>query len=135
MSFTDMPCSWVGTAAKPQYQIGWSAWWAGQRVQVYGCTAGAWTFTEPAAALAGRRNAGGAVHFRGPSWESTEDGSLVGAKAASSAKVTGSGVFGGVTYIQRLATRGGTAPSDTRTEGATTGVRYTAEYRLFKPAN
>jgi hypothetical protein len=120
-------------------------------VQVYQCTAGAWTFVEPAATLTGRSVARGgpkrlsAVHFRGPSWESTNDGTLVEARAVANSPVTGSipelllqatktrgdGVFGRVTYIQRLATRGGVAPTGACTDGATTGVPYKAEYRFY----
>jgi len=118
-------------------------------VQVYQCAAGAWTFLEPAATLngvgrgvAGRRTA---IHFRGPSWESPNDGSLVEAKAVANSPVTGSipelllqasknrgdGVFGHVTYVQRLATRGGVAPTGACTDGATAGVPYRAEYRFY----
>jgi hypothetical protein len=123
-------------------------------VQVYQCTAGAWTFVEPAASLTGRSVAQRrpkrlvAVHFRGPSWESTGDGSLVEARAVANSPVTGSipelllqatktrgdGVFGHVTYVQRLATRGGVAPTGACTDGATIGVPYRAEYRFYTPA-
>lgn len=116
-------------------------------VQVYQCTAGAWAFVEPAAGLAGvgRDGLRTAVHFRGPSWESTGDGTLVEARAVASSPVAGSipelllqatrtrgaGDFGAVTYIQRLATSGGTAPTTACTDGATTGVPYRAEYRFY----
>jgi hypothetical protein len=124
----------------------------GKGVQVYRCAAGAWVFVEPAANLVGWTKSppsfATAVHFRGPSWESTDDGSLVEAKAIASSPVTGSipqlllqstsnrgdGVFGHVSYLQRLATRGGAAPAGTCTEGQTTGVRYAAEYRFYTPA-
>ena len=124
----------------------------GAGVQVYRCTAGAWVFVEPAANLVGwtkqPHNVATAVHFRGPSWESTDDGSLVEAKVVASSPVTGSipqlllqatnnrgdGVFGHVGYLQRLATRGGAAPAGACTDGQTTGVRYRAEYRFFTPA-
>ena len=121
-------------------------------VQVYQCAGGTWSFVEPAANLAGWAKRPGtlatAVHFRGPSWESTDDGSLVEAKAVASSPVPGSipqlllqatrnrgdGVFGHVGYVQRLSTRGGTAPTGTCTDGATTGVPYTADYRFYQPA-
>jgi hypothetical protein len=124
----------------------------GSGVQVYRCTAGAWVFVEPAANLAGWTtqppNFATAVHFRGPSWESTDDGSLVEAKVVASSPVAGSipqlllqstvnrgdGVFGHVSYLQRLATHGGTAPAGACTDGRTTGVPYRAEYRFFTPA-
>ena len=124
----------------------------GTGVQVYRCTAGAWGFVEPAANLVGwttrRPDFASAVHFRGPSWESTDDGSLVEAKVIASSPVAGSipqlllqstgnrgdGVFGHVGYVQRLATHGGAAPAGACTDGRTTGVPYRAEYRFFTPA-
>jgi len=125
---------------------------AAQGVQVYTCTAGAWVFTEPAASLIGQatgaRGLQTAVHFRGPSWESTTDGSLVTATAVANSPVTGSiaelllkaatnrgtGLFGKVSYIQRLSTTGGAAPAGSCTDGATTGVPYTAKYRFYSPS-
>jgi hypothetical protein len=125
-----------------------------QGVQVYQCMAGAWTFLEPAASLTGRvkgphrAERHTAIHFRGPSWESTNDGSLVEAKVVASSPVAGSipqlllqatrnrgdGAFGHVTYVQRLATSGGAAPTGACTDGRSTGVAYRAQYRFFVPA-
>jgi hypothetical protein len=116
---------------------------AARGVQVYQCPAGTWTFLEPAAVLGDRNPA--AVHFRGPSWESTRDGSLVTGTAVASLPVTGSipqlllqaasrrgtGIFGAVTYIQRLNTSGGAAPTTACVAGQTRGVPYTAEYRFY----
>jgi Protein of unknown function (DUF3455) len=116
-------------------------------VQIYQCAGGAWTFVEPAAQLFdGIRPA--AVHFRGPSWESTRDGSLVVGRAIANLPVDGSipqllltaaqtrgdGVFGHVTFIQRLATTGGAMPTGACTDGATQGVRYTARYLFYVAA-
>ena len=123
---------------------------AASGVQVYQCTSGAWAFVEPAASLVGRAKGSSgrsAIHFRGPSWESTNDGSLVEAKAVASSPVDGSipqlllqstrnrgdGLFGHVGYIQRLATSGGAAPTGACTEGQTDGVPYRARYRFFAP--
>ncbi|MCW6006005.1 DUF3455 domain-containing protein [Micromonospora sp. CPCC 205371] len=121
-------------------------------VQVYTCTAGAWTFTEPAAILAGKAKGHpgpqAATHFRGPSWQSTRDGSLVEARAVATSPVSGAipqlllqatrtrgdGVFGEVTYIQRLATSGGVAPTGACVDGQTSGVPYRAVYRFFTTA-
>jgi hypothetical protein len=120
-------------------------------VQIYGCTDGKWTLIEPAAELSGitlkpiKRVT--ALHFRGPSWESDEDGSLVEGTTPVSApsatpnsipqlRVTaktnrGTGIFGSVTFIQRLATVGGVAPATTCTAGDTQAVPYRAVYRFF----
>jgi hypothetical protein len=114
-----------------------------QGVQVYTCTAGTWLFREPVAQLHDQSPA--AIHFRGPSWESTRDGSLVEAETVASSPVAGSipqlllhetltrgsGVFGGVTYVQRLDTVGGVKPSSACVNGQTQGVPYTAEYRFY----
>jgi len=122
-------------------------------VQNYGCTAaGAWTLNEPAAVLTGielrpvKRVT--AIHFRGPSWQSDTDGTLVEGQnpvwapsdkpnsipqlLIQAKRTTGEGTFGGVTYVQRLATAGGVAPAGGCTEGQTKAVLYTAVYRFFK---
>jgi Protein of unknown function (DUF3455) len=122
-------------------------------VQIYGCTNGAWTLIEPAASLTGITTVAPvqrvtALHFRGPSWESDQDGSLVEGTTPVSAPsdtpnsipqllVTAKtsarpGVFGGVTFVQRLATVGGVAPAGTCAAGATTASAYRAVYRFFK---
>ncbi|MEU4221001.1 DUF3455 domain-containing protein [Actinoplanes sp. NPDC026623] len=121
-------------------------------VQVYGCTDAKWTLIEPAASLAGITlnpvRPVTALHFRGPTWESDEDGSLVEGTAPkavpsetpnsipqlliTAARTRGPGVFGDVTYVQRLSTVGGLAPATACTAGATTSVPYRAVYRFFK---
>ena len=124
-------------------------------VQIYGCAANAWTLIEPAATLTGITlkpvKKVNAIHYRGPSWQSDSDGTLVEGTAPKSApsatpnsiaqllvtaKISrGEGTFGGVTFIQRLATVGGVAPTTaTCTDGDRVSVRYTAVYRFFKKA-
>jgi len=125
------------------------ATFSGDGVQIYGCTNGAWTFIQPAATLT-RYGQPVAVHFAGPSfprWESTKDGSLVGAKKIASADQPGAvpqlllqatentggpgTQFGTVTFVQRLNTRGGLAPAGACTAGAQVGVHYTADYAFW----
>jgi hypothetical protein len=119
-----------------------------QGVQVYQCTAGAWGFLEPVAELSDRSPADATIHFRGPSWESIRDGSLVEATTIASSPVVGSipqlllqatrtrgdGIFGGVTYVQRLNTTGGVMPTTACADGQAQGVPYTAEYRFYVKA-
>jgi hypothetical protein len=130
-----------------------TAVFAARGVQVYQCTAGAWAFVEPAATLSGvswrPRGHHDVIHFRGPSWESTEDGSLVEARAVANSPVPGAipellpqstrnrgaGIFGRTAYIQRLATQGGVAPAGACVDGATSGVPYRAEYRFYSPVS
>jgi hypothetical protein len=130
-----------------------SAQFVGVGVQVYRCNAaGAWVFLEPAANLVGHATGASglqrAIHYKGPTWESTADGSLVQGTTIASSPVTGSipqlllqatanrgvGIFGSVTYINRLDTRGGAAPTSSCTSGQTIGVPYTAQYLFYVPS-
>ncbi|WP_254076123.1 DUF3455 domain-containing protein [Streptomyces sp. P3] len=127
---------------------------AAKGVQTYACSNGAWTFVEPAATLSDahdRRHRPLALHSRGPVWVSTVDGSAVNAAAVPGAsnprenavpelllKTTanrGSGLFGSVSYIQRLNTRGGVAPTASCEAGAQIGVPYSATYFFYAPAD
>jgi hypothetical protein len=73
------------------------------------------------------------------------DGSSVTAAAAANSPVPdsipqlllkstgnrGPGQLGAVTYIQRLNTTGGVSPTGACTDGATSSVRYTADYAFW----
>ena len=116
-------------------------------VQTYQCAAGAWTFLQPDAIL---RNHGVAevLHSKGPVWTSVRDGSSVTAAAQASSPVPnsvpqlllkstanrGPGLLAGVTFVQRLNTTGGVAPTGTCTDGATASVPYTADYAFWVAA-
>ncbi|MEU8655944.1 DUF3455 domain-containing protein [Actinoplanes philippinensis] len=124
-------------------------------VQIYECRSGAWTPREPAASLTGvtvrpvKRVS--ALHFRGPSWQSDQDGSLLEGdpegvvRVASEhpgsiqqlrvrAKATsGTGTFAKVTWIQRIDTVGGAAPAGA-CAGGTASAPYRAVYRFFVAA-
>jgi hypothetical protein len=115
-------------------------------VQVYQCIDKAWTLLEPDATLT-QHNEVVALHTRGPVWVSTVDGSAVNAAAVPGASVTregaipelllkaaatrGDGLFGKVTFVQRLETKGGLAPTGTCTPGTQISSRYEARYTFF----
>lgn len=122
---------------------------AGKGVQTYTCTNSAWTLLEPAATL----SQGGkpvALHFKGPIWVSTVDGSEVDATAVPGAAVKhadavpelllkasahqGTGEFAQVTFVQRLATKGGLAPTGSCTDGSQVSVPYSATYTFWTAA-
>ncbi len=119
-------------------------------VQTYSCTAGAWKGLEPAATLADRLGRAVGLHSRGPIWVSTADGSAVEAAPVEGARndvagavpelllkarsTRGKGVFEGVSYVQRLSTRGGVAPAGACQEGEQTSVKYEALYTFSAPA-
>ncbi|MFH8464443.1 DUF3455 domain-containing protein [Streptomyces sp. NPDC017991] len=119
-------------------------------VQTYTCTDGAWKLLEPAATLSvksDRQHRAVALHSRGPVWVSTVDGSAVNAAAVATSPKTGTipelllkstatrgtGVFADVSYIQRLATDGGVAPTTACTGTDQIGVPYSATYTFYKP--
>jgi hypothetical protein len=113
-------------------------------VQTYQCTAGAWVFLQPDAIL---RHHGRAevLHTKGPVWTSVVDGSSVSAAAVANSPVPnaipelllqstgnrGPGLLSAVTYIQRLRTTGGLAPTGSCTDGTTVSVPYTANYAFW----
>ncbi|MBB5851836.1 DUF3455 domain-containing protein [Amycolatopsis umgeniensis] len=122
------------------------ATYLGEGVQIYGCANGAWALIQPAATLS-HRGRTIALHSKGPVWTSTVDGSTVGAAAVPGASSprpnavpelllkanlnSGDGIFGKVTYVQRLDTRGGLAPAGTCATGTQTAVRYSADYAFW----
>lgn len=109
--------------------------------QTYTCAGGLFTGASvPEARLIGT---GGRVHhFKGPSWQSERDSSLITAKkTAENPRVgtipellltvdthTGVGTFADVAYVNRLLTSGGVAPSGPCADGATVAVPYGAVY-------
>jgi hypothetical protein len=111
--------------------------------QTYTCAAGSFAGASvPEAQLLGL---GGRIHhFKGPSWQSERDKSLVTATKVGEKTKTGTiaelllevnshsgpanGLLSKVTHIQRLNTSGGTAPTKACTDGQTTAVKYSATY-------
>ncbi|MFC4149614.1 DUF3455 domain-containing protein [Micromonospora mangrovi] len=109
--------------------------------QTYTCAGG--VFTGPSVPEAQLIGTGGRIrHFKGPSWQSARDGSLITAKKTAESPRpgaipellltvdthSGTGMLGNVAYINRLLTSGGVAPSGSCTDGATTAVPYGAVY-------
>jgi hypothetical protein len=126
----------------------------GVGVQIYACEAAAtgyaWVFVAPEATLYDCRGQAVATHFAGPTWEdSSDESTVVGAKLAGftvdptaipwlllqAASHTGDGRMSDVTYVQRLSTVGGNAPTtgcDAEHVGAASRVDYTATYAFYE---
>ena len=118
----------------------------GHGVQIYQCTNNSWTLLQPAAIISDNGNPI-ALHSKGPVWISTVDGSAVSATPVPNAMVNhddaipelllkatenhGAGQFGAVTYVQRLATKGGLAPKGRCANGAQVSVSYSASYLFY----
>lgn len=120
-------------------------------VQVYRWNGTTWAFVEPVATLFADARYHGEVgtHYVGPSWESNSGSKVVAARVPGTGctpdsnaipwlllqKVSteGPGIFSSVTYIQRVNTTGGTAPT---AQGSVIGeleeVPYTAEYYFYR---
>jgi hypothetical protein len=113
-------------------------------VQTYQCTNNAWVFVQPDAILTYRFRPE-VLHTKGPVWTSVSDGSSVTGTAVANSPVPdaipelllkstgnrGPGLLSKVTYIQRLHTTGGVAPSGACTEGVTASIPYTANYSFY----
>jgi hypothetical protein len=119
-------------------------------VQIYECrtdAAGAstWAFKEPAAQL--RRNI---IHYRGPNWQSTHDGSRVMGRVVTSVPNedpdenipdllleavdnSGDGVLGSIDFVQRLRSTGGVGPTGSCNPSADdeVAVPYSSVYRFW----
>ena len=105
-----------------------------------------WVFKAPHAVLFHKGEVVG-IHFAGPAWESNDGSKVVGTRLAGAtvdtnaipwlllqaSSTSGVGVFANVTYIQRLHTTGGLAPS---TPGNVAGeevlVPYVADYVFYQ---
>jgi len=118
-------------------------------VQIYQWNGTAWVFIAPAAVLYANEDHDGEVgsHYVGPTWESNSGSKVVGRRIngctpdpnsipwllLEAVTSEGPGIFNHVTYIQRVNTVGGVAPS---TPGTTIGqeaqVPYTAEYVFYR---
>ena len=127
----------------------------GKGVQIYDCKPSAtdpavlaWTFREPAAVLYGHRQRPVGIHFRGPTFESFDGSSVVGALEASvpaphpgavpwlllrAVSNQGDGLLGQVDFVHRIETRGGVAPAGAcdPAKDATVAVPYRARYVFY----
>jgi hypothetical protein len=120
-------------------------------VQIYRWDGHTWAFIAPAAVLyadAGHHGKVG-IHYAGPTWESNSGSKVVGARLAGctpdstaipwlklgAASTQGPGPFDGVSFVQRVNTVAGLAPSAPGgTVGEEADVPYTAEYYFYRPA-
>lgn len=125
-------------------------------VQIYQCKPSVmgdpqWVFTAPEATLYDRSGHKVASHGEGPSWTGVDGSQVVASKIASNADDTtaipwlllqatqhsGDGIFSDVSYVQRLETRQGLAPSGSCDPNATCGnplrVPYSATYAFYVP--
>ena len=122
----------------------------GVGVQIYTWNGSTWGAPVPAATLFDG-NGVVAIHFAGPTWESNSGSKVVGVVVQPTVTVdtnaipwvrlravnpTGPGIFADTTFIQRVNTVGGKAPSEDGTfVGQVARVPYTADYFFYRKAN
>ena len=107
-----------------------------------------WAFVGPVATLyaADRKTVG--KYYAGPTWEASDGSKITGKQVAMSPAAAGNipmqlvktdpamgaGAMSGVTYIQRLNTKGGVAPAsscDAASKGKRQQVAYEADYVFY----
>jgi hypothetical protein len=147
----DLPSPLCDTVEAPQgNRVAFHAYAIG--VQIYRWNGTSWTFVEPVATLfadADYHDKVG-IHYAGPTWESNNGGKVVAMRMADCSPdptaipwlllrtVTndGPGIFGSVTYVQRVNTKGGLAPTAPGASiGAVAEVPYTTEYYFYRARN
>jgi Protein of unknown function (DUF3455) len=125
----------------------------GVGVQIYQWNGANWIFVAPEATLFANAGDNGkvAIHFGGPTWQSNSGSKVIGKVLqhctpdpaaipwlllASVPELTeGPGIFADVTYIQRVNTVGGNAPTEPgNTIGEIARVPYTADYFFYHQA-
>ena len=120
----------------------------GVGVQIYTWDGSSWGRPVPQATLFHGEDGVVVNHFAGPTWESNSGSRVVGTLAAapvtvdtnaipwlllSAASTEGPGIFADVTFIQRVNTTGGLAPSVNGTfVGQVARVPYTADYFFYR---
>ena len=109
-----------------------------------------WTLKAPDARLYNAAGKFVGTHYAGPTWESVKGSKVIAARVDSmdspdpnaiawlllkGVDHEGNGVFGSVTYIQRINTQGGKAPAAPPTAaGQEASIPYTAAYVFFEAA-
>jgi len=107
-----------------------------------------WAFVAPAATLYSGDKRSVGKYYAGPTWEAADGSKVTGKQVAMSPAAPGNipmqlvktdaaignGAMTGVTYIQRLNTKGGVAPSmacDAASKGKRQQVAYEADYVFY----
>jgi len=119
--------------------------------QIYTWNGTSWGTAVPEATLFDGESGIVAIHFAGPSWESNSGSKVVGMLPPVAVTVDtnaipwlrlqaltaeGPGIFADTTYIQRVNTTGGKAPSAPGSFiGQVARVPYTADYFFYRQAN
>jgi hypothetical protein len=136
-----------GVQVQPGNKVVYHAYALG--VQIYRWNGTSWGFVEPVATLYAdpsyHKKVG--IHYGGPTWESNSGSKVVASRLEGcspdenaipwlllqAVSTDGVGIFNSVTFIQRVNTKGGLAPTAPGSSiGAVAEVPYTAEYYFYR---
>ena len=139
----------LGIAVTGNYRVHFHGFAVG--VQIYTWDGVSWGRAVPEATLFDAEGNVVAIHFAGPTWESNSGSKVLGAVVQPTVTVDpnaipwvklkavsteGPGIFAGTTFIQRVNTSGGKAPSaDGTFVGQVARVPYTADYFFYRQTN
>ena len=132
--------------------VAFHAYAMGVQIYQWNATRATWVFIAPSATLFADPGYHGKVgtHYAGPTWESNSGSLVRGVRQAACAPdlnsipwlrlgavfSQGPGVFDTVSYVQRVKTVGGLAPTTPGTvNGQIAEVPYTAEYYFYREQN
>ena len=121
-------------------------------VQIYKCDGKAWTFVAPRADLVDDKGQLIIKHFAGPTWQATDGSSVIAGrvdgvtvdpnaipwlllKATKTTAGRGGNLLAPTTFIQRINTVGGLAPTEAcnaAKSGTVREVSYGADYFFYK---
>jgi len=118
-------------------------------VQIYRWSGSTWQFVAPSATLFADPgyHAQVGIHYKGPIWESNSGSSVKAAKLwecspdpdaipwllLQANATSGPGVFSSVTFVHRVYTTGGKAPSyNGTTDGESVEIPYSAVYYFYR---
>ena len=111
----------------------------------------AWAFVAPVATLFDKNQKAVGKYYGGPTWEAADGSRITGKQQGvapggdgniafqlvKAAPAEGMGAMKGVSFVQRVNTKGGVAPTaacDKSSVGAEQQVRYQADYVFYAPA-
>ena len=149
-----LPAECGSIAAPEGNKLAFHTYARGVQIYRWNIITSKWDFVAPIADLFAEENYFGEVgkHYRGPTWES-KSGSLVEARRVpgtgctpdptaidwlllSKFRTDGSGIFSKISFIQRVNTTGGLAPSAPGSvDGEIKEIPYTAEYYFYRAEN
>lgn len=149
-----LPAECSSIRVEEGHKLAFHTYASGVQIYKWNVVTQMWDFVAPMAGLFAEENFFGEVgtHYAGPTWQSksgskvegrrvlgtgcTPDPNAIAWLLLSKHRTEGSGIFSSITFIQRVNTTGGLAPTlPGLFDGELKEVPYTAEYYFYKAEN